>query len=498
MFVANSKYMSGLQCHKRLWYERLWCEKSHPQRASTVSRSQQRIIDQSTEVRVLARDNFPGGMLIDSLDHEESLEQTQDAMRRGVPYIFEPIFSFDGISARCDVLQKDSKSWKIIKVTASKNVKEAHLHELAALKYVLSEIGVSISRTQLMHINRGCVYPDLSNLFVFEDVTDRVDPLMENVPGDVETFKSILQGDVEPVVSIGKQCDEPDTCPFKDHCWEFVPEPSIFTIPRLSWDKKNQLIESGVFSLEDLPADFALTQNQRAYVDMVLNNQPEIDVEAIRNELSELEFPIHFFDFETLNPTVPRFEGLSPYDHFPFQYSCRILQSDGSITHHEYLHTDTTDPRLPLVESMLNHISDFGSVVVYSASFERERFEELAQYFPEYSGALQSVVSRLWDQLLIFKNHYKHPGFGGSNSLKNVLPILVPSLSYQNLDVQDGDDAQAVWDLMINTTGEVEKGNMIYHLKNYCRMDTLAMVEIHKVLLHEIDAGAEHESMCLD
>ena len=484
MFVTNSKYLSGLQCHKRLWYERLWYEKNDPERASAISRSQQRIIDQSTEVRVLARDYFPGGVLIDSLNREESLEQTQDAMRRGVPYIFEPTFIFDGIWAQCDVLQKDLKSWKIIKVTASKKVKEEHLPELAAQKYVLTEKGVSISRTQLMHINRECVYPDLSNLFVVEDVTDQVDPLMNNVPDDVETFKTILGGDVEPVVLIGKQCDNPHTCPFKDYCWEFVPEPSIFDIPRLSWNKKNRLVEMGIFSLNNLPVDLALTENQRAYVDMVLKTQPEIDAEAVRNKLSELEYPIHFFDFETLDPAAPRFEGLSPYDHFPFQYSCHILQSNDTITHQEYLHTDTTDPRLPLVESLLDHISDSGSVIVYHATFEREILKDLAVFLPEYSEALQSIIARLWDQLLIFRNHYKHPGFGGSNSLKDVLPILVPSLSYQNLDVQEGDDAQAVWDLMINTTGEVEKGNMIYHLKEYCMMDTLAMVEIHKVLRH--------------
>ena len=493
MSVTISKYLSGLQCHKRLWYE-----KNHPERASAISRSQQRIIDQSTEVKVLARDYFPGGLLIDSLDPEESLEQTQDAMQRGVPYIFKPSFTFDGIWARCDVIQKDSKSWRIIKVTASTKVKEEHLPEIAVQRYVLTEQGVSITRTQLMHINRECVYPDLSNLFFVEDVTDQVNPLMSNVPDDVETFKTILDGDVEPVVSIGKQCDAPNACPFKEYCWDFVPELSIFTIPRLNWNKRTELIDRNIFSLRDIPDNFPLTQNQDTYVNSVLEERPEIDNEAIRDKLLDLKYPIHFFDFETLNPAIPRFEGLSPYDHFPFQYSCHILKSDDTITHQEYLHTDTTDPRLPLVESLLDHISDAGSVMVYGASFERKRLEELAQYFPEYSGALLSVVSRLWDQLLIFSNHYKHPGFGGSNSLKNVLPILVPSLSYQDLDVQEGDDAQAVWDLMINTTGEVEKGNMINHLKGYCMMDTLAMVEIHKVLLHEIDAGAEHESMCLD
>ena len=156
---------------------------------------------------------------------------------------------------------------------------------------------------------------------------------------------------------------------------------SLFRISggdKLSWSEGISL----VFTIS--PTDFRLTENQRAYVDMVLNNQPEIDDEAIRDKLSELEYPIHFFDFETSNPAIPRFEGLNPYQQFPFQYSCHILQSVMARLHITNTCTpDKTDPRLPLVESLLDHISDVGSVVVYHASFERRILEGLAQSFPE-------------------------------------------------------------------------------------------------------------------
>ena len=288
---------------------------------------------------------------------------------------------------------------------------------------------------------------------------------------------------MNPEVLIGEQCDKPHRCPFKEYCWRDVPEHSISTIPNLRTNTQTELVERDILSIHDLPDDFQLADREPAYVDSVLNNQPESDNEAIRNKLSELEYPIHFFDFETCNPAIPRFEGLSPYKQFPFQYSCHTLQSDGSLTHHEYLHTDTTDPRLPLLESLLNHISDVGSVIVYFASFECGILKNLAQSFPEHSAALQSIISRLWDQFVIFRDHYKHPEFGGSNSLKNVLPVLVPYLSYRGLDLQKGDDAQSVWDLMIRTTNEAERNNMINNLKEYCKRDTLAMVKIHKALL---------------
>ena len=483
-YLTKSKYLHGLQCHKRLWYE-----KNHPGRATAPSRAQKRIFNQSREAKRLARREFPEGRLIDTTGLREAVEQTQEAISSGVSCVFNASFIFNNTWwVRCDILKKDSDSWKIIGVEASADVKEEHLSDLAFQKYVLTECEIPISGTEVMHINRECVYPDLSNLFVVEDVTDQVDQLMGDVPNNMETFEAILDRDVEPEVLIGRHCEEPHSCPFIEYCWRDVPECcSIFTIPNLRWPKRNELVERGILSIRDLPNDFPLTENQRDYVNMVLNNQPEIDHATIRDLLSELEYPIHFFDFESDNPAIPRFEGLRSYQQFPFQYSCHILQCDGSLTHHEYLHTNTTDPRLPLVESLLNHISDVGSVVVYSASFERRILEDLAQYFPERSAALQSIISRLWDQLVIFRNRYKHPEFYGSNSLKDVLPVLVPSLSYEDLDIQEGNDAQAVWNTMINTTDEEARNGMINNLKKYCKRDTLATVEIHKALLRQVE-----------
>ena len=241
------------------------------------------------------------------------------------------------------------------------------------------------------------------------------------------------------------------------------------------------MIEKSIFSLEDLPADYPLGPKQRVYVNSVLHNEPVINVDEIQQELTNLQYPIHFLDFETDNPSIPKFDGLHPYSQFPFQYSCHVLHPNDKVEHYEYLHTDTSDPRKPLLESLLNHISPRGSVVVYTL-FERDRLNELIDAFPEQSSTLQSIINRLWDQSDIFKNYYKHPDFCGYYSLKNVLPVLVPWLGYENLDVQDGLEAQAVWNLMLNTTNEKKKSDMIKDLKAYCKLDTCAMLEIHKVL----------------
>ncbi len=477
-YLTTAKYLNGIHCLKRLWYE-----EKHTEKASPISLSQQRLFDQRKAVKTLAHCQFPEGVYIDAKDPDVAVRQTKTAMRRGESCLFDAAFRSNGAFVRCDILQKDKKGWRIIEIRTSKKIKKEYLLNLALQRHILDTYDIPISATQLMLLNEECVYPDLSNLFVFEDVTDKVNLLKQGVPDYLSTFKTTLYRDVEPNVLIGKNlCNQPHRCPYKTSCWAFVPKNSVFTIPRIKDPEATALAENGIFRLSDLPADFSLTPVQSTYVDSVLENKPVIDRVAIRQELANLQYPIHFLDFETDSPAIPRFDGFKVHEEFPFQYSCHVLQSDGVVTHHEYLHTDITDPRLPLLKSLLAHIADRGSIVVYNLSLERRILRGLTESFPEYTPALQSIIKRLWDQLTILRKHYEHPDFCGSKSLKVVLPVLVPSLSYKTLDIQEGGAAPAVWNLMLSANNETEKNEWINRLRAYCKLDTLAMLEIHKVL----------------
>ena len=226
--------MNGLQCHKRLWYE-----ENYPEKKPDISISQRRIFDQSNKVGILARDHFPEGVLINAAAPHNSVKQTETAIKQDNSCIFEAAFIFEDVLVRCDILEKDSNSWRITEVKASTSVKDEYIHDLAIQKYVLTGHGLSISETRLMLINsKECVYPDLSNLFTIKDATDQVNQLVDDVPSNVEIFKTILNGNDEPQVLIGEQCKKPYPCPFKEYCWKSVPKKSIFTIPRLNRKKK--------------------------------------------------------------------------------------------------------------------------------------------------------------------------------------------------------------------------------------------------------------------
>ncbi len=476
--LTKSNFMSGLQCHKQLWLT-----VNEPHRSTSITPAQQRIIDQGEDVGRYARQQFPDGQLIEG-SGIEAIQATQDAIAAGASCLFEAAFSCNGLFIRCDILRKTSTDvWELIEVKSSSKVKEEHHWDIAVQKYVLLGIGLPIRAAKLMHINtQTCCFPDLSNLFTIVDITTEVDLLLPAIPNKLQQFRALLTKNLEPTLAIGKHCDKPNPCPFTTDCWSHVPDVSIFTIPRLDWKKKEALITQEILAIADLPSGFSLTTNQRTYVDGVLNDEPSIDADAISASLADLTYPVHFFDFEAQNPAIPRFDALKPYEQFPFQYSCHILYEDGSMVHREYLHTDSSDPRPALLAALAIDIASVGSVIVYHQSFEASLLRKLAQNFPEYAEHLESIASRLWDLEDIFKKYYKHPAFRGSTSIKNVLPTLVPALSYKTLAVQRGDHAQTVWEEMILCSDQDKKAQAIVDLKDYCHLDTLAMVEIYQVL----------------
>ncbi|MDZ7625710.1 MAG: DUF2779 domain-containing protein [Ignavibacteriaceae bacterium] len=65
----------------------------------------------------------------------------------------------------------------------------------------------------------------------------------------------------------------------------------------------------------------SLNKNNRLQLDVHKNGKPLIDKKAIKNFLSDLNYPLYFMDFETFQPAVPLFDNSKPYQQIPFQYS---------------------------------------------------------------------------------------------------------------------------------------------------------------------------------
>jgi hypothetical protein len=480
--LSKSKYLAGTQCIKRLWLQFY-----KPDRAAPPGPAQQRIFDQGTAVGELARKSFPDGRLISAPYYEtdKALEQTEQALQAGIVDLFEPCFVFANTLVRVDVLHRNSDStYDIFEVKSTTATKPEHIWDLAIQTFVLEGSGLSIRSTRLMHLDRECRYPDLSNLFATTDLTQDVRDYLQVVPDNLSQFNTTINSETEPSTPIGSHCSRPYECPFREYCFQqaSAPSTSIFNIPRLAADKLDSLIASSILSLEDVLDDFPLSPTQREFIDLYLNDSKHIDISAIKTKLSRLTYPLYFLDFETDSPAVPWLEGLGPYQKFPFQFSLHILHEDGSLSHTDYLHTEASDPRKPLAETLLSAIGSTGTIVAYNASFEKSVIESLATALPDLSHRLRLLIPRFWDLLVVFRNHYLDPAFGGSNSIKSVLPVLCPDLSYKDLDVQDGSSAQVAWLELINTDSPIRKDKLAAQLRAYCHLDTLAMVRIYQQL----------------
>ena len=164
-----------------------------------------------------------------------------------------------------------------------------------------------------------------------------------------------------------------------------------------------------------------------------------------------------------------------------FQFSLHIQkEKNGETEHYEHLaKADGTDPRINFIKALIKFCAGTGSVIVYNKGFESSKIEQLAIAFPEFKNELQQIISRIKDLMIPFqKKWYYNKNMKGSHSIKNVLPAMVNNLSYESLSIKDGGMASHTFSQMMSGTFEGDAESTRKYLLDYCKLDTLAMVEI--------------------
>jgi hypothetical protein len=478
--------MAGWQCFKRLYLQ-----VHQPELAAETDEATQTIIDQGAEVGRLAREAFPGGALIeaDHLELDKAIAQTFKLVADGqVPAIFDATFSQADVLVRVDILQRLPKSnrWKLIEVKSTTRVKDHHLPELALQRFVLEGLGFHVVPC-LAHLNRDYVYDgrryELEKLFTIEDLTKETDALRKDLPTLILEQLEMLGKEEAPEVEPGAQCQAPIRCEFFDVCNKPLPLEHVTMLPKISGTKLARLTELGITSIQNIPFGFPLTEAQKHACECVRRGEPWFG-KGLKKALTELEYPLYFMDFETLGLAIPRFAGMRPYDPIPFQWSVHGQPEPGmDLEHHEFLAMDASDPRPAFLEGLCEVLGKKGKIVVYNQSFESGVLSDLARWRPSYEPAVKNIQERLWDLLPVVRSHTYHAKFQGSYSLKHVLPALVPGMSYEGMDVADGQQAGVVWETMIHgQLDECQKNKAREALLAYCRQDTLAMAKLIQVL----------------
>jgi len=408
-----------------------------------------------------------------------------------------------GLYARADALIPEGSRYVLQETKASTfplnndkvipaSPEERHLNDVAIQAWVMEGFGLPLGRVELNLLDSQWRYPggeDYSGLFRQFDVTSEVQIRKGHVPMCLEQAQKVLAGDM-PQTTTGKQCSDPSECPYKDYCEKLDPagpEHPITLFPDSAGKglaKKLREANGYTSILEPKPDE--LTGKQAALyrrIQTAHRTGKAILEPGSGAALGELPYPRYYFDFEGIDLPVPRWQGVRPYEQIPFQWSCHIERSPGVFEHEEYLDLTGNVPYLACIECMREVIRlyDGGRIIVYYMAYEKSRLEELSVRHPEHAALLQNYISRLFDLHPIVKQYFYHPDMRGSFSIKAVLPVIAPNLSYEGLsEVRDGTGAQVayLYATLDPTTSAARKDELDAALRKYCRQDTWAMVEV--------------------
>jgi hypothetical protein len=485
--LSKSRFVSGVQCEKKLYFD-IFRRDLKP----TLTAAQERLFSSGNEVGLLAQQVFPNGKDATfemNSDWSIALGRTKEWIQAGLKTIYEAAFSHSKVFAALDILHRHEKELWAIEVKSSTEVKDYHITDASLQYWVMNKCHVKPDRFFIMHINNGYVRKgkiEPKDLFTLSDITEQVKDKQTWVSEELERLHGILDVQTEPIKPIGTHCHSPFSCDYKHHCWRHVPNNSVFELysPR---GKDWELYHKGILKLEDIPCSEPLNHRQKLQIEGVKNSASFIDKKAISEFISKVEYPLYFFDFETIFPAIPPLNDTRPFQQTPFQYSLHILNTpDGELAHREFLanpadfkDTSITDPRRLLLEQLRIDIGLSGNIIAYNASFEIGVIKSLIPIFPEFEEFINDLCSRFIDLLIPFRNAWYYlPEMGKSASIKSVLPALAPEFSYDDLVIGNGGDASETFLAMINKTFEGDYNTTIKDLLKYCERDTYGMVVV--------------------
>lgn len=475
--LSKTSLLKGIQCPKALYLSKnppAFEVPPDPDRAAKFVLGR--------EVGVLAQQLFPGGTEVPFAGSSvtEQVAKTRELIEAGIEVIYEASFIFDGIFVKADILVRTGASWEIHEVKMSTQVKAPNYDDAAIQYYVISNCGLSVSKVFLVHINNQYVRQgeiDVQQLFASDDLTEQALSRQAALPEIITNLRAALQG-AEPDIDIGPYCSTPYDCEFAPYCWQHITENSVFSLKGRGINKFDYY-NQGIIRLEDLPLD-KLNDAQRFQAIATINKKDTTEPSGVKDFLNSLWYPLCHLDFETFDTPIPPFDGTRPYQKIPFQYSLHIQESEGAEpVHYEYLVEPGNDPRRELAEKLLAEIPEEACVLTYNQVFEKGVLKNLAEAFPELATGINARIDNIRDLMEPFKKrHIYRWQMRGSYSIKDVLPAMVPDLSYDGLSVSDGMMAMRVYNDMCKTEDQAKVYELRKGLLEYCRLDTLAMVKI--------------------
>jgi len=474
----------------------LWLKKNDKNKLPPIDDALQSIFDAGYLFESYAEKLFPDGIKLNWEGYQQYMDlpmRTNEAIMSGAKTIFQGRFESGEITCIVDVIVfKDKKTLDLYEIKSSNSAKPSHEHDLAFQTIVLEDAGYKVGKISVIHVNKDFVRNGDIKVEEFAEITDvttkvrkRINSTRDKIKEAIATVKLKSMPDASPA-----KCGMSSTSDwieiYKSLTGIKKGDGSIYDIYNPSATLIGKLESAGIKKIDDIPLDFdGLSEKQRWQIKAMKANKIFIDHKKIKQFMDRIEYPIYFLDYESLASVVPYFDGHKPSQNVPFQYSLHIIDAIGAdLRHIEYLHSENSDPVYQLSKSLQKNIGKTGSVLVWWQDFEKGCNKDMGQMFPEFQEFYDDINSRVVDLITpFFDYYYVDKRFGGSASIKDVLPVLVPELSHKDLDISEGRLAQRLWmEAVLDDKRPEEKEKILKDLWDYCRLDTLAMVRIWEFL----------------
>lgn len=493
--LSKSEYMMYLK--HPAW---LWLKKHNKKMLPEPDANLQAMFDAGNLFEEYAEARFENITRVGFDNYQEYLsmpERTKRALRDGATTLsqarFEAEFGEHAITCIVDVVESvEEKTFDLFEIKSSTKVKPEHIEDLAFQTLVLQKAGYSVRNVFVVFCNNNYVRHgkiDILALSAQQDVTDQVKSRLDSAERNIAAALRTAESEEMPDPTLRRV----KMGGLKEWLQIFLSlrpnddKYSIYSLYSPTPEQIGQLEDMHISSIADIPDDFTLKPKQQWQVEATKADEPIVELAKIQKFIDSFDYPLYFLDYETLSSIVPPFDDLKPYQQLPFQYSLHIIDKPGAdLRHVEYLHTLSTNPVPELLAQLKTDIGDNGTVLVWSESFEKNCNELMGRLAPEYSNFLQDVNDRVLDLMKpFFDGWYKDKDFFGSASIKKVLPVIAPDLSYGDMDISEGQTAQRLWMEAVYTdkSSEDEKTKLMESMRQYCELDTYAMVRIFEFLL---------------
>ncbi len=452
------------------------------------------------DVELVARRLFPDGVLIDTEDLAEAVELTNEAIAAGASTLFQAtVWTDRGLLARADMLTRRGDCWILGEVKATTSIKPEHVADATFQTIAFTDAGFDIAEVQLIHLEksyRRSGEPHPAAVLVSDTITARVQSNLERVEHDITQALSTIQDPDQPGICLCDMGTRGQRCPTFAHFHPNVPRGNtIYDLGSVSATDLGHVLARGVVNLADWPDDVRISARQRQQINALRTGETHVDRKQLGGFLAKLEYPLHFLDYETFQTAVPMFDLCGPWSQVPFQYSLHIVAADGAVRHCEFLWTERHAFPVPtFLDQLQRDLEPRGTVIVWNQGFEKTRNKEMAEMIPAAAGFLFDLNARMVDLMdIVKKGLWVHPDFNGSASIKKVLPVVAPDLSYDMIEIGNGSLASERWFEAVmgdaQDMADDERAAVFDALREYCHLDTLAMV---RILGHVQDLAGAH------